>query len=243
MISTFCRADRLRLANLFRSTEETRYYLNGIFIDPLPDGGVRLSATDGHRLCMFRDDAGFTSAPCIAMLPKSALDAVKRCKHRDFVWFGVVGEHDGKGRHEARIFNAFEAPVSELADIREAMEDITNPHVVWAGAVEMIDGEFPDIEYVVPARRAETSVGAAFNQKLMAAFGEVAGDLGGASVCRIYPSGKDPAIIDCGRADFLGVLMPIGHDSKLLSDVGMGVVAPPLWAKRPAPLSEVAKSA
>ena len=33
------------------STEETRYYLNGVYMHPTPDGtGIRLVATDGHRL-------------------------------------------------------------------------------------------------------------------------------------------------------------------------------------------------
>lgn len=32
------------------STEETRYYLNGVFLHPLAEGGLALVATDGHRL-------------------------------------------------------------------------------------------------------------------------------------------------------------------------------------------------
>lgn len=34
------------------STEETRYYLNGVNVKKLPDGQYRFAATDGHRLCM-----------------------------------------------------------------------------------------------------------------------------------------------------------------------------------------------
>ena len=32
------------------STEETRYYLNGVYLHPLPDARLALVATDGHRL-------------------------------------------------------------------------------------------------------------------------------------------------------------------------------------------------
>ncbi len=32
------------------STEETRYYLNGVYLHPLDDGRLALVATDGHRL-------------------------------------------------------------------------------------------------------------------------------------------------------------------------------------------------
>lgn len=41
------------------STEETRYYLNGVHIEPAPDGGVLMIATDGHRLLCIRDAKGF----------------------------------------------------------------------------------------------------------------------------------------------------------------------------------------
>src|SRR5439155_10972645 len=33
------------------SADETRHNLNGVYFEPLP-GGVRMVATDGHRLCM-----------------------------------------------------------------------------------------------------------------------------------------------------------------------------------------------
>ena len=52
--------DALKAANAFSSTEETRYYLNGVFVD-----GETFVATDGHRLAIikpevFKSDAPFT---------------------------------------------------------------------------------------------------------------------------------------------------------------------------------------
>src|SRR5256885_2092412 len=39
------------------STEESRYYLNGVRIEPLAEGCVMV-ATDGHRLIAIRDPSG-----------------------------------------------------------------------------------------------------------------------------------------------------------------------------------------
>jgi DNA polymerase-3 subunit beta len=40
----------LHLPKLAISTDETRYYLNGVFIEPRPDNALRTVATDGHRM-------------------------------------------------------------------------------------------------------------------------------------------------------------------------------------------------
>src|SRR5690606_32337029 len=43
--------EMLELASIAVSTDETRLNLNGVFFQPVP-GGLRLVATDGHRLSM-----------------------------------------------------------------------------------------------------------------------------------------------------------------------------------------------
>ena len=40
---------------LHQSTENTRYYLNSVLVEPRGDGGVLLVATDGHRLSVSYD--------------------------------------------------------------------------------------------------------------------------------------------------------------------------------------------
>lgn len=56
------------------STEETRYYLNGVFLHPAPEGGaLRFVSTDGHRLA-HHDVAGeFASADWRAILPRKTV--------------------------------------------------------------------------------------------------------------------------------------------------------------------------
>ncbi|MDQ0301388.1 DNA polymerase III subunit beta [Ancylobacter polymorphus] len=43
----------LEAISLAMSTEEARYYLNGVFMHPIPEGGgIRFVATDGHKLAL-----------------------------------------------------------------------------------------------------------------------------------------------------------------------------------------------
>lgn len=45
-------------ASGFVSTDETRYYLDGVYVEPVAKG-CRLVATDGHRLGAFHAPGGF----------------------------------------------------------------------------------------------------------------------------------------------------------------------------------------
>lgn len=52
-----CNADLFRIAYSCVSTEETRYYLNGVHLEPHPCGGAFMVATDGHRLIVVHDES------------------------------------------------------------------------------------------------------------------------------------------------------------------------------------------
>ena len=54
-------ADLFKLVHAAISKEETRYYLNGVFIEPHPVGGAVLVATDGHRMLVAHDEKGEVS--------------------------------------------------------------------------------------------------------------------------------------------------------------------------------------
>lgn len=232
MIGTFVRADRLRLATLFQSTESARIYLNGVHIAADGNKGVRLTATDGHRLIMFHDEAGFTMANCIIAFPKAARAAVKASKTKDFLWFGILGEHDGTGRREARIIDATDG-MRTMEEVQNAMEDPCDAAVLWSGAVDLIAGQFPDMEKVIPDTRAEAAPGGYFNGKYFADFVAVASDLSPkkSAVIRIFSDGNNAAYVDCGRADAMGILMPMRDSgiSPLLKNGAM--YRPPAWAK------------
>jgi DNA polymerase-3 subunit beta len=60
------------------STEETRYYLNGVFLHSTPEGKARIVATDGHRL-MARDvDSDYTGPGVI--IPRRVVTQLMKLK-------------------------------------------------------------------------------------------------------------------------------------------------------------------
>jgi DNA polymerase-3 subunit beta len=115
--------DRTRLAI---STEETRYYLNGIYLHAAKSGGadvLRGVATDGHRLARVE-----------LPLPEGAADIP-----------GVIVPRKTVGELRKLVEEA-EAPVDvELSEtkIRLSLGGITLTS-------KLIDGTFPDYERVIP---------------------------------------------------------------------------------------------
>lgn len=60
-------ADVARRALLAVSTDETRYYLQGLHVSPHPEGGAYVVGTDGHVLLIFHDkDATVSGSAIIA---------------------------------------------------------------------------------------------------------------------------------------------------------------------------------
>ena len=117
--------DRTRFA---MSTEETRYYLNGIYFHPADQEGVnvlRAVATDGHRLAQFE-----------MPLPEGANDMP-----------GVIIPRKAIGELRKLIDEAADVIKIELS---EAKIRFSFDHVVLTS--KLIDGTFPDYQRVIPGR-------------------------------------------------------------------------------------------
>lgn len=71
--------------SLAQSSEETRFYLCGVSIEPAPHGlpGVTITATDGHKLISAYDAAGTTTAPVVVKAPPHILKSCKPWKNGD----------------------------------------------------------------------------------------------------------------------------------------------------------------
>lgn len=68
-------ANLFRAAHICVSTEEVRYYINGVYIQKHPSGGVLLIATDGHRMMVIHDESGSVQKPIIVKLDGNMLKA------------------------------------------------------------------------------------------------------------------------------------------------------------------------
>lgn len=106
------------------STEETRYYLNGVFLHAADEGKLRFVATDGHRLARMEIDApeGSIGIPGIIVPRKTVKEAI-----------GIAAAAKGD---EVRI------------DISETKIRFTHESTVLTS--KLVDGQFPDYQRVIP---------------------------------------------------------------------------------------------
>lgn len=108
------------------STEETRYYLNGVYLHIADDGGetkLRAVATDGHRLALSEVDAPRGSADLKGVIiPRKAVSEIRRLID------GFDGDLDVSASQSKIVFTAGRATLT----------------------TKLIDGSFPDYVRVIP---------------------------------------------------------------------------------------------
>jgi DNA polymerase-3 subunit beta len=182
-------ARALKAAAICASTEETRFYLNGVNVET-DAAGHTLTATDGHRLVAIRQPhaADNTTTECPSfILPLHMIAKLKIGKRApDFATL----TYDG-----GKLALSFDG-------------------LTIAG--EAIDGTFPAARRVAYGAFHNEDAGkpAQFNPAYIGDFGKVAEILKGSKPqsLTILPNGLNPALIDFGPVDGVeafGVLMPV----------------------------------
>lgn len=223
------RADQLALNhNFVAGAMDYRPYFEGVYIEAAPHGAT-LVATDGHRMGIFRCDGGIVATPAIVKLPKSVHAIARKPVHEltiptkgvpskpMFPWIAIAADEPEFGTVLAAIVDAPDATTAMQAldgGFRSAR---------WFGAVEIIEGTYPEWSLVVPTDFAATKKGPpAFQNKYVTAFKNIS------RVVRIHQgSDKTPALIETDRDDFFGVLMPMRSDTRMVKN---GKSAAPDWA-------------
>lgn len=123
----------------FVSAEPTRYYLNGVYIEPHVNGGVLMVATDGHTLAAIYDREGEANGQYICPVPPRMVRAARSGRrklpldtpqHLHFVGHAAYLT----GQHGTDDFNP---------------EAIGPAHIDIAYA-PAIDATFPDWRRVIP---------------------------------------------------------------------------------------------
>lgn len=59
----------------FKATSDIRYYLMGVYVEPIPTGGVLIVGTNGHALAVWRDLSGEIERPAILRVGRPLLTA------------------------------------------------------------------------------------------------------------------------------------------------------------------------
>lgn len=122
----------------YMATNDIRYYLNGIYLAPMPDGpGVIGAATNGHALGMWRDPSGEIDRPAILTISKGLVTACKKphafLENRD-------------GRLTCAQYKPEHKGYSEELYVQPNTRKKPSDHVeAWE-----VEGKFPDLNKPVP---------------------------------------------------------------------------------------------
>ena len=177
-------------ANLFarvavaQSTDPTRYYLQGVCIQPHPRGeGVTLTATDGHCLLTAHDPKADP-----ATLPAG----------------GVIVNLGKDGLKAARK--------GQTVTIDPATGDASVDNAWRSASTTIVDGSFPDWRRILP-QGDQVATGAAFDVKILSRLGDALCDWRKSSHGLTMRGADDasPHIIACDSPDaaIFAVCMPI----------------------------------
>jgi hypothetical protein len=179
----------LKAISAFASTEETRYYLNGVSVEIEPRA-VTYVATDGHRLVVFHDDE-FDDENENTLLGKFIIPTAQ-CK--------------------AHVVKKSDLSLGTLSSDDSGSLTLTFCDV---GVIfKPIDGSFPNWRNV-PPKNNPSGVTAQFNLNYAQSFAKFAADLA-LPIPTIAHNQLDPAIVQFGPLNHVfGVLMPMTSSADL----------------------------
>lgn len=216
-------AELFRAASLVKSTEKTRYYLQGVLIQPHPVKGAFLVATDGHRAAVIHDE--HATAPRDAILAcdwKSPALKVKRGEPGRQIEFAAP---ERKSTPAAAVVRRMNPPSGEV-----------DPEQIDSLMVHEIDGVLPDWTRVIPIDPPATNEIGAFNADLLRGIADSAKaasfESPRAPFLKFFATGPtDPTIIRCAQTPHaVYVLMPLRW---------LGAESSPAWL-RATPAEKVA---
>ena len=182
----------------FVSTEETRFYLRGVFVHAAANGDLMLASTDGHRLGLMRlskADGEVPTVPAAGFILGATKALITACKGKP-------------ARHFEHYMRVTDSAVEIVeANSYQTAHDIVTIEQSFPLASCIIDGTFPEYARIVPSECSGKMDGISYNPAYLASFGKP-GKHGDGAVC-LLPSGEAPALVTNTDTRFLGVLMPI----------------------------------
>lgn len=225
----------------FISDEETRYYLNGVHVEPAPEGhdGALLVATNGHMLAAVLDPEAETHG-------RSWICPVSR-RVAKLIQSRVIDRIPGLTASHIHFRGAAVYVTSADSSPGENDPAEIGPAHLLAEYAPPIDGTFPDWRRIVPRATSAEPAGlapACLDAVKLAKFVKAATQIALAEDrcpdprclrIRILPtSDGGPLIIDIGEPTFFGVLMPMRSPARDMS--------PPPWLGLPTPRGEEGRS-
>ena len=194
------RAEYAAMLVPFISREETRYYLNGIHVEPHHKKGVLLIACDGHRMSIIHDADGETNGNWICPLPTLLRQVLRGRKPKASDNFGQLHFIDDAAYLTNEEFTGKAEKVSA--------------HHLLAIAAPAIDGEFPDWRRVVP-KTLPSGAAPWFNSDYLADFETITKRRLVKTITIHAGDDSSPAVVLVAHfPEFIGVQMPIRGDAE-----------------------------
>lgn len=153
-------AELMLLAYSAVSTEETRYYLNGVHVEPHYEKGAILTSTDGRRMLVIHDADAENVTDSIVTLPAFVRQQMKPKKGLKLVRKVLSVDAENKTATVTDETINKEGAVSRSTDI------VTAHNVI-------IDGTFPNWRKVCPSGEMEPTSVPAFNGNYLAEMGKI----------------------------------------------------------------------
>jgi len=182
------RLDMLKACAFAASTEETRYYLNGVNVDADAAGNVYYTATDGHCLLAAWDrPEAIEGEPAYVgslIIPSAVIAAVKI------------------GKKDATTATLEVTPAADPVNVPACSIQFADGR---SAGFKPVDGTFPDHRRVIPA--TVTGEPAQFNPELLTRL-QKAGKVMGCQLPILAYNGLAPAIVRWSDDSFFGVVMP-----------------------------------
>lgn len=198
----------------FVSREETRYYLNGFYVHPNGNNGLRVVATDGAKMGVFYDREGVWTGKrnegMIVQLPKQALAILRDAKREEDAGHRRAGNPRhyvalGGSKHWLIINGTVKSNEAEI--VRDNSDGYRE--VIGKFRNVLIDGTFPDYTRVVPLITKRQIVAQSFNPQYLQDFCKVLDKFDGGTIRVVSMVKGGPALVLTSRDDFFGVLMPM----------------------------------
>lgn len=184
----------------FSSSEETRYYLNGVLVESHGDHAL-LVATDGHRLGILRLSPDDTTGEFPEMKPFT-IPTTK----------GILTAARGKDRVLQFNDESNDILVFTHNEEKESRAIFSMPDM----------GTFPDWRRVVPSGELSGKThGIAYNAAYIHSFRPA----DKSNAVQVSPNGEDPALVTTVDERFIGVIMPIRHDKYIAMDRLQSVIS------------------
>ena len=185
----------------FKSERDIRYYLNGVYVEPIEGGGAMVIATNGFSMGIWRDASGVVERPAVLRIGKR-LEA--ECTGSDLKRLTIIDDRLAVLMTNVKAAKK-EAPM-EQSEIYIQHKQGTKP-----GSWE-IEGKFPNWRNVIPTEpdgcMPHDQVDPKFLSQIKRAI-KLGSGVNTAIVAMFQPSRGAAIGVFCGEArEFFGIVMP-----------------------------------